>query len=359
MISLGVWPWADYAKTGNYINIAEGDKWNLERWGGGFPYLAYAWAPGLADWKKESWVWLASHGYRECVLRLFLDGTSSDSPCDPPAPEIALQSISEHMQEPVRHGIQLVGVQFDNEPDLERRHMNPQAYAAWCLQFIALWREKFPAYKLISPPLAQDSPNHEAWFNALKPVVEACDYVGLHYYFGRKPGDMDAGFPDSPEHIHKIFPSKPIIITECGNASTQENIGGVLRRWMATPYIRSFHVFVLNSEHFPQWNYNVHTGNVLNDLVREWRDTRAFPLNNTGDNPMTEPVNANGGITGSVYPDLWNQWVAAGGPENNFVAHLIGIGVVQPSLEQINLLASENIAKANQLARALISYHGR
>lgn len=285
MIALGVWPWPD---RDNWTNIGEADRWNLRRWGGGVPYLGYAWAAGIANWLPENWAWLAEHGWRELVLRLWFDDATSDNPKAPPDPRQALESVAAQVEAPVRHGIQLIGCQIDNEPDLERRGaISPTDYAAWCLEFIRLWRARFPAYPLISPPLAQDSPDYTAWFAALGGVVEACDYAGVHYYFGRKAGDMHEGAPGSPENWHRFF-GKPIVVTECGNASIQHDIAGVLRRWITYPWLRSMHVFVLSSPGFPQWNYTEATGNVLNDLIREWRMLRRYPAGQAAVTPASD-----------------------------------------------------------------------
>jgi hypothetical protein len=287
-IALGPWAWPD--RPSNYTNISDADRWNLRRWGGGVPYLGYAWANGLANWIPDNWVWLAEHGYRECVLRLWFDGASSDNPQAPPSPQAALDSVAAQVEAPVRAGIQLIGCQIENEPDLERRGaISPADYAAWCLEFIRLWRAKFPAYPLISPPLAQESPDWAAWVTALEPVVAACDYQGVHYYFGRHAGDQDAGAPYSPEAMHDKYADKPVIVTECGNASVQHDLAPVLRRWASYPWLRSYHVFVLSSPGFPQWNYTEATGNVLNDLIREWREQRRYPTGASVIPPVVSP----------------------------------------------------------------------
>lgn len=300
MISIGVHPWADFRVTGNYTNIPEGDKYNLLRWGGGIPFLAYIWPrgnepgePRLGEVVPESWQWLADHGYRECVLRLFLDGTTSDNPIPPPDPGAIIEQLRDEIEEPIKRGIQIIGVQPDNEPDLERRGaISPADYAAWCLEFIRLWRARFPAYPLISPPLAQDSPDFAAWERSLLPVVAACDHLGVHYYWGRKPGDELPGAVYSPEWWDLTY-DKPMIVTECGNANVQHDLAPVLRRWATYPWLRSYHVFVLSSPGFQQWNYTESTGNEINTLVREWRTLRRYPAETT---LPPVPVNPPGGV---------------------------------------------------------------
>jgi hypothetical protein len=56
------------------------------------------------------------------------------------------------------------------------------------------------------------------------------------------------------------------------------------------------------------------------------------------------------------YADLFKQWVAAGGVVNNFRKHLLGIGVIKPTPDDLKLLANEAIASDQQLKNALDNF---
>lgn len=53
------------------------------------------------------------------------------------------------------------------------------------------------------------------------------------------------------------------------------------------------------------------------------------------------------------YPTQFTEWEKAGGVENNFRAHLIGIGAIKPTKGDLLLLAGEARARVNQLEGAL------
>lgn len=52
------------------------------------------------------------------------------------------------------------------------------------------------------------------------------------------------------------------------------------------------------------------------------------------------------------YPEVYQQWVEAGGIRNNFAKHLLGLGVLTPTAEDMLLLINENLASASQLHHA-------
>ena len=56
------------------------------------------------------------------------------------------------------------------------------------------------------------------------------------------------------------------------------------------------------------------------------------------------------------YPTIYREWVQAGGIETNFRAHLIGIGVLKPTADDLKTLAGNTLAAAQQLKNALTSY---
>lgn len=66
-----------------------------------------------------------------------------------------------------------------------------------------------------------------------------------------------------------------------------------------------------------------------------------------------------GGSTLSLiqqYPEQFKAWEAAGGVENNFRKHLLGIGELQPSSEDLKFLADEMLASAVQTQGAVKNF---
>lgn len=55
------------------------------------------------------------------------------------------------------------------------------------------------------------------------------------------------------------------------------------------------------------------------------------------------------------FPDIFEQWEVAGGVENNFRAHLIGIGALAPSSADLQILAGNAKAAVSQLENAALA----
>ena len=56
------------------------------------------------------------------------------------------------------------------------------------------------------------------------------------------------------------------------------------------------------------------------------------------------------------YPNEYQAWVAAGGIENNLKKHLLGIGSITPTADDLKMLARECRASVDQLVNALNAY---
>ncbi len=56
------------------------------------------------------------------------------------------------------------------------------------------------------------------------------------------------------------------------------------------------------------------------------------------------------------YPQVYAAWVAAGGVDHAFLAHLLGLGAIKPTADDVRRLASNNEAAAKQLRAVLDRY---
>ncbi len=283
MIHLGAWPWTDASPE--YDNLPSRDKGWL-RDIGPVPVLGYAWAGGLGDYSQRTWHWLKEAGFRTATVRLWFDDASPDNPKTPPPPAEALERIREQADRPIVERIECV-YQLDNEPNLERAKMGAKAWTDWALEFVRLWREVYPTRPITDAPLAQDAPNSDEWEEETKRLTAACDYHNRHYYWGRKPGDAEAGAKYSPEWAIATGRNlgKRIIVSECGNATNRADIAGVLTRWLGNPLIDRWHVYIMSSQGWPQWDYDEDEKNVLMELAKAWRARTFLPSE-----PVVPPV---------------------------------------------------------------------
>lgn len=55
-------------------------------------------------------------------------------------------------------------------------------------------------------------------------------------------------------------------------------------------------------------------------------------------------------------PKVFAEWEAAGGVENNFRKHLLGIGAIKPTSDDLKFLADECDASVTQLRVALKAF---
>lgn len=259
----------------------------LTHFGGGVPFLGYAFSPGMGNYAPQTWEWLSEHGYRDAIMRLWGPGYLV-------APVGFVRDISPAIGNAIAAKCD-VALQIDNEPNIEPRGTASSAvYAQWALAVVAELRAVFPTCKLISPPIAQDAPNSVEWRQAMLPVVAQCDYLGWHYYHGRKPDDDAAGAIESPEWAREHYSDKPMVISECGSFANKHDVGAVFRRWMGYPWVRSLHWFILSAPNWPQFAFGDDEANLCYELCKEWRAVRSFPRGSAA--PAPPPVTPPGGV---------------------------------------------------------------
>lgn len=325
MLSIGAYPWADVAVTGNYTNIPEKDKPFLARVGGGVPYLAYIWHQNEAsDWKAESWAWLARAGYRQPVLRLWYPG-NAEHPADLPDYKSCTDGLTAKLNECLAAYDPLLGInltmepiclQFDNEPNLEHRTMKIAAYEPRMKDAVKYLREKFPTQKIGSPPLAQaaypspahpDIESYDKWVEMIVRNAGLFDYICIHHYLDIEPGDRAAGFKNSPEWWRTLIPNKPILVTETGSNTVQENFGTEMRRWLSYNWVEGVFPFILSHPSgWEKWTFNEHSKNLVLQLVKEYRQSRRFPK---GASTVVQPPATGGDVdVNAILGDLNTMW---------------------------------------------------
>ncbi len=269
MIHLGAWSWpSGDVDPAAYTNLPYNDKIRLTHWGGGVPFLAYAFAPGIGNYAPQTWQWLSEHGYRDAIIRLWGNvGT--------PAAQYVAQ-LRDGIDNAIRAKCDVI-LQIANEPNIENPTMGAVPFAQWERDVIAELRRVYPTCQIASSPMAQGAPNTAEWREAQKPNLALVDYQGWHYYWGRNAGDDAPGAVDSPEWAFAQY-GKPLVVTECGDFSPAHNFAPVCRRWAALPYIRSCHVFIMSSPGFPASNFTDDDANAMYELCKNWRQVRRYPV---------------------------------------------------------------------------------
>ncbi len=267
MIHLGAWSWPSGAVDPQaYTNLPANDKIRLTHWGGGVPFLAYAFSPGYGNYAPQTWQWLSERGYRDAVIRLW--GPVGGDPA------AYVDGLRTGIDNALRAKMDCI-LQPANEPNIETT-LTAAEFAAWEGAVIDELRRVYPTCQIASSPLAQDAPNTAEWRAAQLPNLAKCDYQGWHYYWGRKPGDDQPGAPESPEWAYQQY-GRPLVVSECGDWSPAHNIAPVCQRWLELPYIRSLHVFIMSSPGFPTFNFTDDDANTMYELCKRWRQVRRYP----------------------------------------------------------------------------------
>ncbi len=130
---------------------------------------------------------------------------------------------------------------FLNEPNLpeESGYEDPaEAIAhtvAWGLAVVAELRALYPGRRIHSPPLSP-STRYGAWrvlYEQMRPLIESCDILDVHSYFG---GTIDL------DYLHRLYPDKPVIISECGGPYCGTAAYGrqLVRYWRSLPSFVEF-----------------------------------------------------------------------------------------------------------------------
>lgn len=173
--------------------------------------------------------------------------------------------------------------------------------------------------------------------------ASGADAVAVHCYWA------DRGFTIWNALRYRQFwrsGDPPVLITECGRDRVRDGDGGTWvgkggwhadgisaeqyiaelaaydRLITADPFVLGACVFTAGAT--PDWaNYDT---DAISDSIR------------------TEDVMA----LADQFPSVYKEWVAAGGIENNFRKHLLGIGAIQPTKDDLAFLLDQLQADLNQ-----------
>lgn len=299
-VHLGAWPWASGEIDWEaYTNLPLNDKTRLAHYGGGVPFLGYAFTPGVGDYKQNTWDWLSEHGYRDAIVRLWAGG-------ELPEPAAFVASLTEPIGRAIAAKCDII-LQPANEPNLEYEAMGAAAFAAWEAATLRELRRVFPTAKLCTSPMAQSAPNTVEWRWAAAPNVALADYVGWHYYWGLKAGDDQPGFPESPEWAaaQSAYAGRRLCVTECGNWTDKHDVWNVLARWTGYDYIRSYHLFLMSAPNWPQFSFDDELSNTMYELCKLWRASRTFPPGATLPAPPPAPAGVDLAALTNIMHRLW------------------------------------------------------
>ncbi|GEM_PF-6578735 len=228
-------------------------------------------------------------------------------------------------------------VQLGNEPNhpIEEWSGTPEDYAEWYYRVKAYCPDVQLYWAAPSPGL----PYWEEWYTG----ADNADGLTVHAYGSY--AEMRAVV----EYVLGRFPGKPVWISEVNfgpgpgrvidrNAWAHDHLQPFLD-WCATkPQIEavSYFAYVWPNPDLASPTPVDGQGTQIEFVLRTWKQ----------EEPMGLP---------EQYPELYQQWVAAGGIENNLRSHLLALGVLPPTKDDVRLLGEELKVKVNQLANVVNS----
>ncbi len=290
MLHLGNYPWTSDSNRipidpATSTNIPTLDKQRLQAIDP-VPILGFSYSPGIGDWPHQTPLWLAQNGFRQATVRLQIDGATSDNPqpISDDAEGVAaslVPSINNWLAADVDFDCVFV---LDNEPNLERSVMQPAEYVRRANNILAELKNiyqssVYPGRDFVLGPLAQNTPNFQAWFDALAPEYAKSKYLPIHFYFNDKPGDKEPGIQFSPEWWAKMIPNVPVIVCETGSKGDRRDVEYVFTRWASDPRILRFHWWKMSGESYAEDNFDVDMTNIAIKFAKNvWRRVRQYPL---------------------------------------------------------------------------------
>ena len=239
-------------------------------------------------------------------------------------------------------GLPIRAVHPGNEFNIEGGdHKQDWAYQAdWLGEFAHEWR----GHSSIDLSLPALSPQIPGWEEGYKTYARQ-GLDGLYWYIGSHcyPGSERAYVVP-----HQFMPDSLISITEWNRLDPERYLAGLPD-------------YVGDAAYFIAWWVNPEPGAPNVDLVgSDFYEgfARAGPTGQPGPEEASgyATLPEGGTMLKDQYPDLYAQWEAAGGVENNLRAHLLGIGVLKATPADLKFLADEADASITQLRAALKAF---
>lgn len=253
--------------------------------------------------------------------------------------------------------------QILNEPDYEYKDVTPEDFAEWFAVMCCALQASYPRLKFGFPMPSIQGEQSMDYIQRSSEGIEIADFLA------------DRGYWEQPWQMHdwhwgkrflkarEMFPTKPIYLCEYGCSAELE----------PTERAKQYREYLLS---LPDWigSANAYIQAKADgwrlfwigaDLAQEMRVDRGNgesgfqdeAVNAPGETPeLQDDHNGGGNVLKEQYVDLFAQWDAAGGVENNFRKHLLGIGAIQPTAGDLQFLAREAEAGLSQLKGALASY---
>ena len=252
-----------------------------------------------------------------------------------------------------------VVVELGNEPNHEREMWGGDldAFVEWYERVEAEVGARYPKWKRGFPGLSPQK-RPERWLEnrRIKALVRRADYLCAHAYYSRVDLLTDAVEGGSFQFEHLFYPEKMLLLTEfCytggegGQPRERWRLAGDYVRyalWVKDrPYVRALCYFILGSDD-PQWEK---VGETFDETM-----ARAIGGIRLGDS-MESYVDILGDLA-RRFPEVAREWVKDGGGRNNLRKHLLGIGCIEPTLDDLEFLADEAIASATQVKNAIGMY---
>lgn len=137
-----------------------------------------------------------------------------------------------------------------NEPDYSR--LAAQRAVSWFKDTAAFVRGRWPGVLIHCPPLSPKKPQYAEWWEWMEPAISDADVVSAHWYLDDSPAQLDM--------IHRLYPTHPFVISECGRpGSGTESYGReLLTMWRnLPPFVRWAAVFQWQRVRGPFWAWGL------------------------------------------------------------------------------------------------------
>jgi len=255
----------------------------------------------------------------------------------------------------------LTGLRGYNHPRLYVEVFNEYRQTAAEIAFHADVVEQVTAtlhragYRVAGFSFSTGNPEPEVWQFLRSRGFCGVDAIALHEYWGMRGFSTWNALRYRRVHEWLGGQHPPFVITECGRDAVEgaEGRPGWQRQGVTgDQYVRELlsyaaelekDGYVLGGTVFTCGPYSDFAGFDVDGLVG-----RIPPASQTISIP-DRPVTGGDMDIITQYRSIYDQWVAAGGVVNNFRRHLLAIGILQPTQEDIRLLINEAYAANQQL----------